>query len=446
MKKIIVFMLMVLMLTSSVFAADFYESNGTIFCENASVGDTGIVNGVNYTKRTNSQITTSNANTTCTSGITTMSYMFNNEGSFNQDIGNWDTSSVTDMIAMFSYSNFNQDINNWDVSSVTNMGIMFWGSSSFNQDLSDWVTIKVTNMDFMFEDSNFNQDISGWCVPLISSEPTDFSLGAPLISGNKPVWGTCPQPNNFTEIDGTVYCDSYEVGDEGLVDGVMYTKRSVNQITTSNANTTCTSGITDVHSLFYNDAFNQDISTWDVSSVTNMDALFDSSTFNQDISNWDVSSVTDMDYMFYDTPFNQPLNDWNVSSVTRMEATFEGSSFNQDISGWCVTLITSEPDYFAEGGCPLTEANKPVWGTCPQPVVEEPVVEMATSSTTSAARRGDYYYQDADGNIYSKDQIEGTATPEPKTTFSITNIPGISNPFSGLWDNISGWFNNLRWN
>ena len=42
----------------------------------------------------------------------------------------------------------------------------------------------------------------------------------------------------------------------------------------------------------------------------------------------------------------------------------EASAFNQDLTGWCVTNITSEPEYFAANST-LTEANKPLWGTCP---------------------------------------------------------------------------------
>jgi surface protein len=47
-------------------------------------------------------------------------------------------------------------------------------------------------------------------------------------------------------------------------------------------------------SMFNNaDAFNQDISSWNVSSVTDMNNMFDNTDgFNQDISSWNVNNVT----------------------------------------------------------------------------------------------------------------------------------------------------------
>ena len=65
------------------------------------------------------------------------------------------------------------------------------------------------------------------------------------------------------------------------------------------------------------------------------------------------------------TRFNQPIGNWDVSSVSNMIAMFEAAaSFNQDISGWCVTNIVSEPNNFSINS-PLSEINKPDWGTCP---------------------------------------------------------------------------------
>ena len=56
--------------------------------------------------------------------------MFWNAAAFNQDIGQWNVSQVTDMSNMFcNAAAFNQDIGQWNVSQVTNMQSMFAGAS-----------------------------------------------------------------------------------------------------------------------------------------------------------------------------------------------------------------------------------------------------------------------------------------------------------------------------
>jgi len=78
---------------------------------------------------------------------------------FNQDISNWDVSSVTDMGGMFYFASvFNQDISNWNVSSVTEMANMFNGASAFNQPLEDWNVDSVTNC------NNFCEDNPNWTL------------------------------------------------------------------------------------------------------------------------------------------------------------------------------------------------------------------------------------------------------------------------------------------
>ena len=113
---------------------------GICKCANATVGDTAVINGTTYTVVNNStiagQITNENYNL-CTTLVTDMSQLFKDKGSFNTDIGFWDTSNVTNMTELFyNASVFNQDISSWDVSSVTNMTGIFLVAQNFNQDIS----------------------------------------------------------------------------------------------------------------------------------------------------------------------------------------------------------------------------------------------------------------------------------------------------------------------
>ena len=60
---------------------------------------------------------------------------------------------------MFSGTSFNQPIGNWDVSSVTDMGFMFYGATAFNQDLSSWSVDGVTDC------INFSDGAPSWTLP-----------------------------------------------------------------------------------------------------------------------------------------------------------------------------------------------------------------------------------------------------------------------------------------
>ena len=149
----------------------------------------------------------------------------------------------------------------------------------------------------------------------------------------------------YLHINGvTCMCPDAVIGSSGTVNGVTYTKRTVDEITPANAATTCTSGITDLSNKFNGNAsFNEDISSWDTSSVNSMRFMFrNASNFNQNIGNWDVSNVNNMYAMF--------LN---------------ADAFNQDLSGWCVLNFSAQPSFFNTGTNSWT-LPQPVWGMCPQ--------------------------------------------------------------------------------
>ena len=128
------------------------------------------------------------------SGITDMSGLFYfHPNTFNQDIGDWNVSNVTNMDNMFRQTYvFNQDIGRWNTSSVTSMLRTFVFSYKFNQDISRWDVSSVTIFQATFESAtDFNQDITGWNV----SSATTFQgmfMNATAMNANfsAPDWPT----------------------------------------------------------------------------------------------------------------------------------------------------------------------------------------------------------------------------------------------------------------
>ncbi len=116
-----------------------------------------------------------------TSSATEMNAMFNSAGYdanfFSLDLSSWDTSSVTTMAGMFGSTGTYApawsigDLSSWNTSNVTSMSGMFAnaGSSSttFSLDLSSWDTSSVTDMSGMFGSAGrsattFSLNLSSW--------------------------------------------------------------------------------------------------------------------------------------------------------------------------------------------------------------------------------------------------------------------------------------------
>ena len=156
-----------------------------------------------------------------------------------------------------------------------------------------------------------------------------------------------------------------KIGDQGTIDEVLYTivdKDSLLIMIKKGRllNRVCTSLMTDMSGLFFGEeAFNQDISNWDVSNVNDMNFMFKNAvSFNQPIGVWDVSNVTRMGSMFYGAnTFNQPIETWEVSNVNNMYSMFRDAvSFNQPIGAWDVSNVTRMEFMFSGA----TTFNQPI--------------------------------------------------------------------------------------
>ena len=135
-------------------------------------------------------------------------------------------------------------------------------------------------------------------------------------------------PTFYLDSNGvTVKCRGCNPGDQGIVNGLIYTSHDNTSISAksksdSDWSRVVTTLVTDLSHLFANQtSFNQNISSWDTSNVTKMEYMFyTAEAFNQDISSWDTSSVTDMRSMFSEAlVFNQNIGHWDISNVTNME-------------------------------------------------------------------------------------------------------------------------------
>ena len=101
----------------------------------AGIGSKGTINGVEYIVVDSEMLehmiyNGQDVTTVCTTKIMYLPNEFS--GDFNQDIGSWDVSNVTNMSYLFKNAyNFNQDLSNWDVSKVISCDRFNWSTNSW---------------------------------------------------------------------------------------------------------------------------------------------------------------------------------------------------------------------------------------------------------------------------------------------------------------------------
>eukprot|EP00438_Fugacium_kawagutii_P000855 Skav222066 [mRNA] locus=scaffold707:297224:301628:- [translate_table: standard] len=280
---------------------------------------------------------------------------------FNQPIGQWDTSAVTDMAVMFSGAGaFNQPLSTWNTSAVRSMNGMFSGALSFNQDIGAWDTSAVRDVSDMFNGAiSFNQPVGGWNL---SSVKSMIGMFAYAFSFNQPLgdWDTSAVENMrgmfkyATSFDQPI--GRWNTSSVRNMTAMFHTATTFNQA----VGDWDTSKVVGMAQVFLKAShFNQPIGTWDTSSAVNMAGMFNlASSFNQPIGVWEVSSVKNMSEMFaFATSFNQPIGDWDTSSVEDMKHMFENAqSFNQPLGFWNTSRVKAMSRIFEMA----TSFNQPV--------------------------------------------------------------------------------------
>jgi len=254
-----------------------------------------------------------------------MDSMFYNHYSFNQDIGSWNVSKVTNFNSFLYHDNgpqtntfnngYSDSIKNWNVSACTVFNNMFV-RCRFNQPVHLWDVSKAISMDGMFNGC------------------TSFNNGYASGTANQLPWNINTESNvNMSNIFNG--CTAFN---SNL--GTGTTPWNVSKVTSF-------AGIFSGASKFNNgdETTQSKINDWAINTESNvsMASMFSSATaFNRNIGSWNVSNVTAMNNMFYQAYlFNQPVGNWNVSNVTTMGGTFASARlFNQDISKWNVGKVT----------------------------------------------------------------------------------------------------------
>ena len=321
--------------------------------------------------------------------------------SFNQPIGNWDTSNATNLSALVQENpNFNQDISSsvvtvgsrtytaWDVSKSTNFAYMFYNADAFNKPIGNWQLNTGSNVSLnstFYSANAFNQDISSSVVTVGSNTYT--------------AWDT----QKVISFEGLFYNSPFikDISNWNTVSGSsmkqMFRDTSFNQPINTNPvtvgsetyNAWDTKNVTNFQEMFYrNTAFNQSVLNWNTTSATILQRMFagangTNNTFNQPIKTnqvtvggetynaWDVSNVTNFNYLFeYNNSFNQPIGNWQFNTGSNVQSIymFRSSPFNQDISSSVVTVgsntytawDTQKVTSFAYMFLAATAFNKPI--------------------------------------------------------------------------------------
>ena len=273
----------------------------------------------------------------------------------NVTIGDWELGpNITSLASTFYGSNMSCNIATkvttkygktyiaWDTSNLTSLSYAFKGINANANGgrmtgLDNWNTSNITTLRAAFGGANAQNQTSSFNDD-ISTKPVTIGAGTPLETTYN-AWDV----SNVTQFGSTI--------SDRFFEGPFFNSAFNQDISNWQINTGSNVLMTGMFCSAYN--FNQPITgstvtvgtktyeAWNTKKVTSFRSMFYNAyhnlatmSFQQPIGEWDVSSSIDMGSMFqYNEGFNQDLSKWNTSNVTNMSSMFRGaSSMNYDLS------------------------------------------------------------------------------------------------------------------
>jgi hypothetical protein len=346
------------------------------------------------------------------SAVTDFQQIFRNCEAFNQDMEDWDVSSAETMNGIFReadvfnnggvggvgvgldtwsfplnttlayaflFSDFNQYIGSWNVSSVTDMSACFRGTPFNNGDaagvsgggvgigMDNWDVSSVGGFGSIFEGAPFNQYIGSW------------NIGPYLVQSTNTSTATNKLIDTTQDFVAAGVTTSYFVRNEATLENAQVVSVATTEITFS-TDIFPSSGVS--YSIFrrvsfygfvYNQAyFNQDISNWRMDNVISTYRMFSKTnhafncggvggTVGTGIDKWRFKMPCDFREMFNGcSSMNQYMNSWDTSLVTKWDQfLYRCSSFNKPVNNWSFAGCTTSATFLFRG---CTVFNQPVDG------------------------------------------------------------------------------------
>ena len=314
-----------------------------------------------------------------TTAVTNMSNIFKDQN-ITYDISGWDTQNVTTFEGAFqNATNFNAQIGKWNTSKATTMKNMFNGATSFNQDIATWVVDKVTDMEGMFQGAtSFNKTLK------YQIDLSNFYFNIYRLSGTTKQYlkESTSSTGNFTSTttlsDAAIF--SHNISGDiqymrivgGRADGtdprkiVQLYQNTLSAINLNTFNTNVNASTTQANYLSPNgtptwsneNGFQVFGGGWLSGETSTSDAVWKMDVSVVNGYYWDTSSVTKFTSMFNGaTQFNNggasgtiPIN-WKINNRAGVDVVMSSmfksaTSFNQNISTWDVTRVRSFANMF----------------------------------------------------------------------------------------------------